>query len=244
MKDFNKIFPSFPKFELPFKDKLQFFENIGEILKAYEEQTPKHILLIAQHGWFIEIDVDLGMAAGIYNEIESGDYEKVDQRLISYYSENLELIFNTLVDRHKNREEILREILLAYNNRSYYTLIPTIFSQVDGICSDFTKEKFFMKENNKKSKNRFLPKVTAELEKNEGGILEFYLSPLQNQTPIIAREEDLGKYPCKLNRHEIMHGVNTTYGTQINSLKAISLLKYISDLLIEINESTKHNKKK
>ena len=41
---------------------------------------------------------------GIYNEIESGDYEKVEQRLISYYSENLELIFNTLVVRYKKEK--------------------------------------------------------------------------------------------------------------------------------------------
>lgn len=227
-------YSSLPKIELQLKDQLQVFKNLGEVLKNYAEQTPKHLLLIAQHGWFIEIDSELSFAAVTYKEIEKGDFEKVDQRLESYYSENLELIFDTLVDRHKNREKILREILLAYSNQSYYTLIPTVFSQVDGICYDFTKEKFFMKENRKKNKNLYLPKVTAELEKNAGSFLELYLSPLQNQTPIIAQESDLHKYPCRLNRHEIMHGVNSTYGTRTNSLKVISLLKYISDLLVEI----------
>ena len=36
-----------------------------------------------------------------------------------------------------------------------------------------------------------------------------------------------------LNRHEVLHGESVDYGTEINSLKAISLLYYIASVLGE-----------
>ena len=94
------------------------------------------------------------------------------------------------------------------------------------------KENFFIKD------KRYLPQITSELEKSAETFLNLYLSPLQNQTPIMVREEDISNFPCKLNRHEILHGINADYGTEVNSLKVISLLKYISDLLTDLDEKT------
>jgi hypothetical protein len=108
-----------------------------------------------------------------------------------------------------------------------------------GICFDFTKKKFFIK-----NRKTYLPEVTQELEKSSGSFAELYLSPIKNQTPIMAREEDLEKFPCRLNRHEIMHGINVTYGSRLNCLKVLSLLKYVSDLLVHIDENGELQTKK
>ena len=54
----------------------------------------------------------------------------------------------------------------------------------------------------------------------------------------MVREQDIHKFNCHLNRHEILHGINTNYGIEINSLKVISLLKYISDLLTDLDNKT------
>ena len=35
-------------------------------------------------------------------------------------------------------------------------------------------------------------------------------------------------YFSDLNRHEVMHGLNHEYGKEINSLKALSLLSFVS----------------
>lgn len=237
----NKIYASIPKFENPILEHLDAFKEIGERLKEYAEKTPEYFLLIAQHGWFIDLEGELNLPAKVAYEIQDGELETANELLLGYYNENIDQIFERLIDRHPNRKEILTQILDAFKNENYCLLVPSVLTQVDGICFDFTQRKFFIKE----KKNKFLPQVTSELEKSAGDFLDLYLSPLQNQTPIMVREQDISKFPCQLNRHEIMHGINADYGTEINSLKVISLLKYISDLLTDLdNKSAKHNKSK
>ena len=178
------------------------------------------------------------MPAQVAYKILDNEFEAANELLVEYYKENIDQIFRRLSKRQPNRKEILSQILSAYKNGNHSLLIPSVLTQVDGICFDFTKRKFFIKE----KKNKYLPQVTSELEKSAETFLDLYLSPLQNQTPIMVREQDIYKFPCHLNRHEILHGINTDYGTEINSLKVISLLKYVSDLLTDIDKkNTKHN---
>lgn len=235
----NKIYASIPKFENPILEHMDAFKEIGERLKEYAEKTPEYFLLIAQHGWFIDLESELNLPGKVAYEIQHGELESANELLLGYYNENIEQIFERLIDRHPSRKEILTQILDAFKNENYSLLVPSVLTQVDGICFDFTKRKFFIKE----KKNKYLPQVTSELEKSAGDFLDLYLSPLQNQTPIMVREQDISKFPCHLNRHEILHGINADYGTEINSLKVISLLKYISDLLTDLDDkSTKHNR--
>ena len=230
----NKIYSSIPKFENPILEHLDTFKEIGKRLKEYTENTPEHFLLIAQNGWFIELESDLGFASEVAYEIQEGTIEDANKLLMEYYSSNIERIFEKLIERHLNRKGILEQILNSYKNENYNLLIPTVLTQVDGICFDFTQKKFFIKERN----NKYLPQITSELEKSADSFLHLYMSPLQNQTPIMVREQDMSKFPCKLNRHEILHGINTTYGTEINSLKVISLMKYMSDLITDLDKKT------
>lgn len=230
----SKIYASIPKFENPILQHLDTFKEIGNQLKEFTEKTPTSLLLIAQHGWFIELDTTLGMPSQIAYEIQDGSVETANELLIEYYQSNLDRIFENLINRHSNRKEILNQIFISFRSGNHSILIPSVLTQIDGICFDFTKKKFFIKEKN----NSYLPQVTSELEKSADSFLYLYLSPLQNQTPIMVREQDILKFPCHLNRHEILHGISTDYGTKINSLKVISLLKYISDLLTDLDRKT------
>ena len=233
-KNITSIYDSIPKFENPLAEHLETFQRIGERLKEYAEKTPKHLLLIAQHGWFIELDSDFNLPSDVAEEIESGEIESVDQILSEHYLNNRNRIFNELANRHPQRKDIFEQLKNGFENGDFYLTIPTLLAQVDGIAFDFTKKKFFIKDR----QNNYLPQVTLELENISENFLNLYLSPLQSQTPIMAREQDITKFPCRLNRHEILHGVNTTYGTQLNCLKVLSLIKYLSDLLIELDKKT------
>lgn len=230
----NKIYSTMPKFENPIVENLETFKGIGESLKEYAAKTPEYFLLIAKYGWYIDLESELNFASTIAYRIQNDEIEKANDLLVEYYKTNLDKIFKSLITRHPNRKEIFSQILSSFKSNHHYTLIPTVLTQVDGICFDFTKKKFFIKE----KKNKYLPEVTSELEKIAGNFLDLYLSPLQNQTPIMVREQDIHMFNCHLNRHEILHGINTNYGILINSLKVISLLKYISDLLTDLDNRT------
>lgn len=231
-ENISKIYASsIPKFNNVFLEQLNSFKGIGKLLKEYEEKTPDYLLLIAQNGWFMELDCEMKFPSEIAIDFKDNKSENANEKLINYYTENLSRIFSELSSRHINRKEIFEQILSTFQRCEYYTVIPCILSQVDGICFDFTKKKFFIKEKG----NKYLSQISSELEKSVSNFLSIYLSPLKNQTPIMVQEKQISEFPCKLNRHEILHGINTDYGTKENSLKVISLLKYISDLLMEID---------
>ena len=234
-ENIDKIYASLPEFQNPFLDNVESFREIGERLKEYIENTPEHFLLIAQHGWFIDFGSGLNLPSKVAHNLQEGKVDIANELLIDYYKTNINVIFDTLIKRHHNRREILENIKKSYKENNHTLIIPVILTQVDGICFDFTRKKFFIKEKENK-KYKWLPEVIAELEKSAGNFLNLYLSPLQNQTPIMVREKDLNKFPCKLNRHEILHGIRTDYGTEINSLKVISLLKYVSDLITDLDK--------
>ena len=228
----NDIYASMTKIYNPVYKYLETFKEIGELLKDYTENIPRDLLLIAQYGWFIEID-DMNLPNDVVSKINENKIDEANEILVNYYKSNLDRIFEELIDRHDNRKEIFIQIFNSFKSENYNVLIPCTLSQVDGICFDFTKKKFFIKE----KANNFLPQVTSELEKSAGYFTDLYLTPIQNKTPIMAQEKDIIGFPCHLNRHEILHGISTDYGTEINSLKVISLLKYLSDLLCEIDLS-------
>lgn len=236
-ENISKIYASIPEFENPFLEHLKTFKEIGERLKEYTKRTPEYFLLIAQHGWFIDLDSELSFASKVTNRIKEENVVKANELLVEYYKTNFERIFKTLIKRHHNRKEILESMRKSYEEGNHILLIPVALTQVDGICFDFTKKKFFIKER-KNKKYEFLPEVIVKLEESTGNFLKLYLSPLQHQTPIMARQQDVDTFPCKLNRHEILHGISTDYGSEINSLKVISLLKYVSDLLTDIDNKT------
>jgi hypothetical protein len=56
---------------------------------------------------------------------------------------------------------------------------------------------------------------------------------ISEKSPISYNEKDRTKFDYNgLNRHMILHGIATeSYATEVNSLKAFSLLSYMSALL-------------
>lgn len=239
-ENISKIYGYMPKLDNPFLKQLEAFKEIGERLKEYTKRIPEQFLIIAQHGWFIDLDSELDFASLVAHSIQEGKVHKANEILVDYYKTNFERIFKTLIKRHYNRKEIFESIKESYEESNHILLIPAVLTQVDGICFDFTKKKFFIKEK-KKEKYKYLPEVIVVLEESARNFSELYLSPLQNQTPIMARQQDINKFPCKLNRHEILHGISTDYGNEINSLKVISLLKYVSDLLTDLDNKSLSN---
>jgi hypothetical protein len=61
--------------------------------------------LIAQNGWFIELDSELSLPSQIAYEIKKDSTENANKLLMEYYSSNLERIIENLILRHPNRKK-------------------------------------------------------------------------------------------------------------------------------------------
>jgi len=211
----------------PFQESLSQFKDIGIRIKENLDKMPHSLKLLANYGWFLDLETDSSFPNELGELIESNEIEKVNEYLMEYYIDNLEHIFDDLSIKYPDRKEIFKQIKIAHKEKLFFISIPTILTQIDGICYDSTTKKFF----DKRKENNYLPEVTTELTNISNSIVKIFLTPILNQSTIIAHEKDLHKFPIKLNRNEILHGVDKNYGTEMNSLKCISLLKYMHDLL-------------
>jgi len=235
-KELSKAFENIRKVltenEELFKHNKEFQNSLSDLgkslVKVYTE-TPDNLLNISRYGWFLDFNCEMKYSFELNELIKKDRYDLAEKSLVEYYTENLKSIFQTISERHSNRKKIFEQVERSYEQEFYYLAIPIIFSQIDGICYDLTSKKFFIK--NKK----YLPEVYPKLEELHNGITDLFLTPIKNSTPFNAWEKEIDKFPFKLNRHEILHGVDTEYGNKTNFLKCISMLKYISDLIIRID---------
>jgi hypothetical protein len=219
-------------FDYPLQDFYNQISYVGKLIKENYERMPHSLLLLAKYGWYLDFNSEIWLPNKLSKLLEENEIKKVDDQLIDYYSSNLDRFFKEISDQYPHRKNILNEILSSHKQKMYFVSVPSLLAQVDGICHDTTTKKFFLKS----KKNNWLPEVAEEFSNVTNSVVEMFLSPILNYTPINALESDLHKYPVHLNRHEILHGVDITYGVEKNSLKCLSLLKYFSDLLSNIEK--------
>ncbi len=107
----------------------------------------------------------------------------------------------------------------------FFSSTILFLSQVDGICDSV----FFKIKDDKKKLKEFLNK---NVRNNEP---DYIVSTILEKNAIDDSTSNRNKYPSKLNRHSVMHGIDYQFGTEINSLKSISLLNYLIDFVLNKN---------
>jgi len=207
--------------------------RIRESIDQFNRNLPGYLVTIANYGWYLDLQTNADLSVKLASYISNNEIEKVGGYLVDYYVNNFDVIIKKLSNNHPKRSKLFDEIKLAFDNEYFNLAIPLILSQIDGVCYDYTKKLFFIK-NKENEKNPYLPKVSNDLIVLNGEFFKAFLAPFFNNAPIFAREDDLELFPTAFNRHRVLHGKDTEYGTKMNCLKAISLLSYCDDVLLRI----------
>lgn len=219
----------------PIQKYFEQFKNIGQEISEHLKKTPDSLILLANYGWYLNLDSGVSLPNELGQLIREEKIEEVDEFLIEYYNENMDRMFNDLSNHFPERKEIFIQILESYKQKQYFLVIPCVLAQIDGICFDSTTRKFFIKE--KKNKDlSFLPEIAEEFANITSSVADAFSRPIFYQTPISSHESKLENFPVKLNRHLIMHGIDKDYGNEKNSLKCMSLLFYMADMLTLIDK--------
>lgn len=195
-------------------------------LKKQNEKAPEVILELSRRGWFLGLIFHILTVSEIYELIKTGQFDKVDQWMAHNVKRSLNFIEGALIMRNPKREAIFKEAFENHRKGRYYSSITLLISQVDGMCKDRFDHTFFSKARNK-SESKLKSSIT---ELNLMGV--DYLKVVFNE--LTAINDDSNKadnYPLFLNRHNILHGFDTEYGNEINSLRVISFLNYINDVV-------------
>lgn len=162
-----------------------------------------------------------------------GDAESAEKALVEYFRKKATEVEAYLADSFPKRARILHSAFKAHYRGNYDLSVPVFLIQADGICYDVAGAQLFRKRHK-------VPVITEYVRRLDANPLCIaFLHPLCISLPLTASEYERGPGFDQLNRHQVLHGECTDYGTEVNSLRAISLLNYVAQML----RDTAHNRR-
>ena len=187
------------------------------LIKALDIKNPsieENTKILLDYGWYISAKMQLKEISKVIELIKLEKIEVAENILITFFNENLEKIEEQLIIKHSERKNIINEAFKAHKTKMYYSSTILFLSQGDGIIDG----KIFHNRQNlekhlDKSKNPNFVKILKE----------------DSSLNVPSIKINKSKYFSKLNRHAVMHGESLDYGTEKNSLKALSLCCFVSD---------------
>jgi hypothetical protein len=204
------------------------FEQVQKSLRELSSPMQEALLVLGRHGWFFDLDMDIDELWELEKALSEDNIVKAEGALIEHFESRIDEIETFISTRFPKREKIIRAAFNAHRREEYELSIPVLLTQTDGICKEVINEYLF---SNQRNNNK--PRTAIYVDGLELGSFVWAISsPLAQQLPIGAsfnpeNKEEFGE----LNRHMILHGESLEYGTKINSLKAISLINYVADIL-------------
>jgi len=194
-------------------------------LDEYPEKLKHQLIVLGNNGWFMDLDMPVTFTSRMTQELDNGNHVEAEAGFIEYFKSNLQKISEYLINKHPHRSKIISSAFFAHFNSFYELSIPVFLAQSDGLCYELIESHYFIKSNKKPSTSRFVESLIATEYRKA------LLYPLSVTLPISASVHERGENFNELNRHQILHGEVVDYGSEINSLKSISLLNYISQVL-------------
>jgi hypothetical protein len=171
-------------------------------------------LILLKYGWYIPGNFQIKKIAELTELIKSNKIEEAENILTDLFNNNLKEIEKKLIDKHLDRSEIIKEAFNSHKKKMNYSSTILFLSQADGI----TESKMFIAR--KKFEKNIDPIKNPE-----------FINILGKESPlnVDTRKDKNSEFFSDLNRHAVMHGLSNNYGSERNSLKALSLLCFVSD---------------
>lgn len=202
----------------------RFSVNLAEMAKnmvRFQEGFPEQIRILAQNGWFISSwHTPLAAIYPAADLFRTGSVTEGHKQMCAHFSRFRKDIEDALTKSFPDRRRILQKAFQAHDAGDYELSVPVFLAQADGIAERILGASIY-------SRKRDLVNRVGDLitniarEELEDSLLRVALEPL----PLTASTGSPAYRPGALNRHEILHGINTEYATELNSYRAISWLQ-------------------
>lgn len=202
-------------------------------ISDFQQFAPESFSLLASYGWYPSIWLEFKEINAISEFLKNGSIEEVDLLMKTHVTEIYHLIKSDLIRNFPNREKALNEAFWAHENQKYFLSVPVFLSQADGICKELLNVSLFGGKKNKNSENKYEPHTKQWInEFTSDTFVKCFLEPLKHKIGFNLFQ-GLPKPNGLITRHEILHGENSSYGTELQSFRALSLLFFVSDILKE-----------
>ena len=228
----------FPRLEKDIEAINQTFQAIAphlvlilEWLEKQPEIDRESLTKLAKIGWFPDLGMHLDNLLQVV-QAANEDPSQAETIAIDFLRARVDAIESELAQSYPKRSHLFRDAFEAHREGKYNLSIPVLLAQSDGIFWDATSESLFIGHKRRSDACEFIRKEILE------GPLDELLVPLSISAPIWMNRGERSESFEGLNRHQVLHGESIDYGTETNSLKAISTLSYLRCILTDsdVNE--------
>jgi len=178
---------------------------------------------LMKHGWYLNPNLSLVMLDLLIQAFDE-DPDGASEKLAELIESELSQIQDSLANSAPDRREILRQAFYAHRTKLYNLSVPVFLAQADGMWRDRLGRHLFDRGGPAKAATEYERLTPDDMTRS-------ILSSFSTQVPLwfseTKREADFNA----LNRHQVLHGETTDYGTREYSLKAISFLYFVAFLL-------------
>ena len=184
------------------------------------------LAVLMQRGWCLDPEMPHTWGEDLVAGIEGGEEQEAQEWLIGYFRERLDEIEKALIERHPQRAAVIAEAFAAHREGRYALSIPVLLAQADGVIHDKHRRQLFSK---KSSAN--LKEVLDNLPDDDTRAI--FMAAFCVDIPLTQNTDKLPASFDGLNRHAVLHGTDPAYGTEVNSLRAVSVLNMASFFVAE-----------
>ncbi|WP_332859352.1 hypothetical protein [Janthinobacterium svalbardensis] len=206
-------------------------------LDSMPELSKKSMTLLLPMGWFLGWVDSLSELLPLLESLDGIDAKKVDDVMSKYYRENLDFIEKELTQRHQSRSDAIKAAFIAHRtlgDAGYFLSIPVFIAQADGLLSEILKISSPLSTSKKTKEIKcaiaLRPAIINDQELSDLLLPFFALHDSDFLKSQAARDKEViqsGLAFTGLNRHQVLHGECSNYGSEINSLKALSFLTFV-----------------
>jgi hypothetical protein len=184
---------------------------------------------LAKAGWFFDPDTPFADFRDAAAAIDAARSAEADELMSDHFERRSGEIEARLAESFPGRSGVLAPAFAAHGRGEFALSVLAFLSQADGLSAELRGGHFFLREPGRRGGPK-KKRQTARyvLLHDKGGFDRVRLAALEIELPIAAHKGERAPGDRSLNRHAVLHGEASDYGTKINSLKALSLLNYVA----------------
>ena len=188
------------------------------VLENFPHYCKDALEVMANHEWYPDnTGMSLKDILRISDDLKNNSLS-CNLRLVDHFRNRIDVLESELIESNADRQHVISEGFSNHREERYYSSVLIFLSQADGIFKASSNVSPFMsKSRGNVSNDPHLDEISRHL---------FSINTL----PIWISEAKRPSYFAKLNRHQVLHGEVVSYGTEANSLRAISFLSFINAL--------------
>lgn len=221
-----------------------------ERLESLPARSQEAMIRASDRGWFFNWQNSLEDTIGLIDKLGEAGPEEVDAILIEHFTTDFDWYTKLITDMYPVRKSVIEAAANSHKRsepEGYLLSIPVFLAQADGIFSEITGLTQPMSSDGKKTKGSVY--ISGEIGDDQDSKDLLYQALNLSNMSLLKSSGQRNKESTSsnttfnaLNRHQVIHGEVSDYGTELNSLKAFSFLIYIAAHVPEILESARSKK--